>query len=213
MAETPRVVAELGRPETPDETATRKAESSRVYRSSQNTRNLIAALLATLVVVAVIVFGVPRGAPPDAEPIDVAGIAAGIEAARDRAVLAPTVPEDWIVNGASVEGDSPAVWTVIYVPGENGGFLSMAQAFDADDTWPTRVLGGADVGATVTIGGVQWQRYDITDPERAGNITAALSTRAGTDTVLLYGTTDEEKLEQVAASVTDQIGALREDGP
>ena len=211
MAQTPRVVAELGRPETPDETADRKAESSRVYRSSQNTRNLIAALLATLVVVAVIVFGVPRGAPPAAEAIDVVGIAAGIEDARDRAVLVPTVPEEWIVNGASVEGDSPAVWTVIYVPGENEGFLRLAQAFDADETWPTRVLGGADVGATVTIGGIQWQRYDIADPERAGNITTAVSTTAGADTVLLYGTTEQEELDRVAASLSDQIAALRED--
>ena len=43
MAQHPRIVAELGRPETPDETASRKAESSRVYRASQNTRNLIVA--------------------------------------------------------------------------------------------------------------------------------------------------------------------------
>jgi hypothetical protein len=42
-----RVVAELGRPETPEETAARKAESSRVYRSSQNFRNLIAARAST----------------------------------------------------------------------------------------------------------------------------------------------------------------------
>ena len=52
MARGPRIVAELGRPETPDETAARKAESSRVYRASQNTRNLVAALLVTLAVVA-----------------------------------------------------------------------------------------------------------------------------------------------------------------
>ena len=81
MAQNPRVVAELGRPETPDETASRKAESSRIYRSSQNTRNLVAALLVTLAVVAVIIFAVPRGAPPAADPIDVAAVAESISSA------------------------------------------------------------------------------------------------------------------------------------
>ena len=52
MARGPRVVAELGRPETAAETAARKAESSRVYRSSQTTRNLIAALLVTIAMLA-----------------------------------------------------------------------------------------------------------------------------------------------------------------
>ena len=92
------VVAELGRPETPDETASRKAESSRVYRSSQNTRNLVAALLVTLAVVAVIIFAVPRGAPPAAEPIDVAAVAQSISSAEGRTVLVPDVPEEWLVE-------------------------------------------------------------------------------------------------------------------
>ena len=51
MAKSPRIVAELGRPETPDETAARKAESSRVHRESQNTRNLVAALIVTIAIV------------------------------------------------------------------------------------------------------------------------------------------------------------------
>ncbi|HYP73058.1 MAG TPA: DUF4245 domain-containing protein, partial [Microbacterium sp.] len=57
----PRVVAELGRPETPQETADRKAASSAAYRSSKTFRNLIAALLITVAVVAVVYLGVPRG--------------------------------------------------------------------------------------------------------------------------------------------------------
>ena len=43
MAKQPRVVAELGRPETPDETAARKAASSAAYRSSKTVRNLVVA--------------------------------------------------------------------------------------------------------------------------------------------------------------------------
>ena len=211
MAQHPRVVAELGRPETPDETASRKAESSRIYRASQNTRNLIAALLVTLVVVAVIIFGVPRGEPPQAEAIDVAAVAQGIESAEGRTVLVPDVPDAWIVNRASIEGDSTAAWTIVYVPDETAGFLRIAQGFDADPAWTTRVLSGASVGGTVTIDGVEWDRYDIPDPSRAGNISAALSTQAGDDVVLVYGSTDDETLELAAASVADQIIALREE--
>jgi hypothetical protein len=133
MAQNPRVVAELGRPETPDETAARKAESSRIYRSSQNTRNLIAALLVTLAVVAVIIFAVPRGTPPAADPIDVAAVAQGIQSAEGRTVLVPDVPGEWIVNRASIEGDSVSAWTIVYVPDESAGFLRIAQGFDAMD--------------------------------------------------------------------------------
>jgi hypothetical protein len=43
-----RVVAELGRPETPAETAARKAESSRLHRQRQTVNNLVYSLIATL---------------------------------------------------------------------------------------------------------------------------------------------------------------------
>ena len=213
MAQKPRVVAELGRPETPDEAAARKAESSRVYRASQNTRNLIAALLVTLAVVAIIILAVPRGELPPAEPIDVAAVAAEIESAEGRTVVVPDVPDEWIVNRASIEGDSTAAWTIVYVPDEEAGFLRVAQGFDADPAWTTRVLSGASVGGTVTIGGVEWDRYDIPDPARAGNISASLSTSAGADTILVYGSTDDETLERAAASVADQVLELREATP
>lgn len=210
MEQKPRIVAELGRPETPEETAARKAESSRIYRSSQNTRNLIAALLVTLAVVAVIIFAVPRGTPPEAAPIDVAAAARQVESSEGRTVLAPDVPADWIVNRASIERDSISAWTIVYVPDESAGFLNIAQGFDADPAWVTRVLSGASVDDTVTIEGVEWDRYRIPDPSRAGNISAALSTTAGPDTVLVYGSTDDASLERAAASVADQIIALRE---
>lgn len=213
MAQNPRIVAELGRPETPDETAARKAEASRVYRASQNTRNLIAALLVTLAVVAVIIFAVPRGEPPQPEPIDVASVAQSIESAEGRTVLVPEVPESWLVNRASIEGDATRAWTIVYVPDESAGFLRIAQGFDADPAWSTRVLSGAAVDGSVTIDGVEWQTYNIPDPSRAGNISAALSTQAGADTVLVYGSADQETLETAAASVADQILALREQTP
>ena len=208
MARAPRVVAELGRPETAEETADRKAEFSRAYRASQNTRNLVAALLATLAVVIVIVLAVPRGSLPDREPIDVSAVAEDVSAAEGRVVIAPAVPKSWLANSARIEGDSVRAWTIVYVPDETSGFLRVAQGFDADPAWTTRVLKGADADGTVTIDGVVWDVYDIPDPSRAGNVSAALSTQAGDDIVLVYGSTDRNTLHQAASAVAEQVLAL-----
>ncbi|WP_426320326.1 DUF4245 domain-containing protein [Microbacterium sp. E-13] len=213
MARGPRIVAELGRPETPDETAARKAESSRVYRSSQNVRNLIGALLATLIVVLVIVFAVPRGSVPEREPIDVHAVAESVAASENRTVITPDMSDGWIVNRAGIEGGgSVRAFTVVYAPAaeDERGFLRVAQGFDADEAWVARVLSGAAPQDTVTIDGITWDRYEL-DPDRTGNISVAITTDAGRDTVLIYGAADDEALEETARSVTEQISALRQE--
>lgn len=212
MARTDRVVAELGRRETPDETAARKAESSRIYRSSQTFRNLIAAMIATLVVVAVIFFGVPRGTPVEPDPIDVAAVAARMSTAYDRTVITPDVPADWRVNAAQLEGDDVSAFTIVYAFGADSG-LRVAQAFDPDAAWASRTLSGETPDGTETIDGITWDRYDISNPSRAGNISFALSTTAGADQILIYGNADAETAASVASSLTDQITTLREESP
>jgi hypothetical protein len=213
MAQAPRVVAELGRPETPDETAARKAESSRVHRASQNTRNLIAALLVTLAVVAVIIFGVPRGTPPDSEPIDVTAVAAQVAASEGRPVLSPETPERWLVNRAALDGEeSVRAWTIVYAPADEDarGFLRVSQGLDADQAWPARLLAGAGVTEKVEIGGVAWDRYDV-DPARSGNVSVAIATAAGPDTILIYGDATDAKLDELAGSVASEVLRLREE--
>ncbi|MFT4220852.1 MAG: DUF4245 family protein [Microbacterium sp.] len=207
MASTPRVVAELGRPETPEETTARKAESSRAYRSSQTARNLVAALLATLAIVLVVVLGVPRGGAPAREEIDVADRAQQAQSAYGVAAVVPTVPGDWLANAAAVDARSD-VWTIVYaLPGESQ-FIRVSQAFHADDDWALQVLRGASPHDTVTIGGVEWDRYDIADPATTGNVTGALGTRAGADHVLVYGDASDADLELVANSIAEQVRAL-----
>lgn len=211
--QSPRVVAELGRAETPDETAARKAESSRVYRASQNSRNLVAALVVTIAVVVVIIFAVPRGTPPPAEPIDVAAVAERIGAAEGRTAIAPDMSDEWIVNRASIQGDGAVrAWTIVYAPHDEDerGFLRVAQGFDADAAWPAHVLSGAAPESTLTVDGVEWDRYEL-DPSRTGNLTVALSTTAGPDTVLIYGAATDEKLEQAAAAVSAEVLDVREE--
>jgi hypothetical protein len=209
MARGPRVVAELGRPETPEETADRKAESSRVYRSSQSFRNLVAALLATLAVVLVIVLGVPRGDPAPTPPIDVAQVAQGVSADEGRPVLVPDVSTTWLVNGADIAGGDQPAWTIVYAT-DGSSFLRVSQAFDTDSDWALTTLAGKKPAGTVAIDGVTWDRWAISDPASAGNVSFALGTQAGPDYVLVYGNADEATTTAVASSLGDQIRELTE---
>lgn len=204
----PRIVAELGRPETPQETADRKAASSARYRSSKTFRNLVAALLITIAVVAVVYLGVPRGSLAEPEPADVPAAAAAAEASVGRPVLVPEVPEDWRANSARLEG---GMWRVVYAPAS--GFVRVAQGLDAPDDWTSREIGGYAPTGTVTIDGITWDEYRIPSAGRTDSISYALSTPAGTDTVLVYGATDAATAAIAAEGVTDQIRTLREETP
>ncbi|MDX2375801.1 DUF4245 domain-containing protein [Microbacterium sp. LRZ72] len=207
---TGRVVAELGRPETPEEEAARKAESSRVYRSSQSFRNLIAALLATLAVVVVVVLAVPRGEAPQTQSIDPAPLASAAAEAYGREIVVPVVPADWRVNAAGVEGDTAGTteWTIVYAPPQDG-FLRVAQAFDVDDAWARSTLLGTTPEGVVTIDGVSWDVFEPDDPSSAANISFALGTQAGADYVLVYGSAAPETVRDIAATLTAQIDILR----
>lgn len=205
-----RIVAELGRPETPQETADRKAESSRVYRSSQSFRNLIAALIITIAVVAIIVFAVPRGQPTERPAIDVAKIASDVESTSDRPVIVPELGATWRVNAAALDGGAVTVWNITLAPaGERErGFINLSQAFDADVTWAPQETGGMAPTGTEEIDGVSWDVFDIGDRGSA-NVTYALGTQAGRDYVLLYGSRSADSTKELAQSLTEQLRNLK----
>ncbi|MDQ1121708.1 DUF4245 family protein [Microbacterium trichothecenolyticum] len=206
-----RVVAHLGRPETPQETADRKAESSRRYRSSKTFRNLIAALLVTVGVVLVVVAAVPRGEPVPRPAPDVPALAAELQSDRGRPVLSPSLGEGWRVNQATVEGaGGTEAWTMVYVRSGESGFLRVAQGFDTDEAWVGQVLDGTRATETTDIDGITWDVYRPANPSGTGNISYALATPAGPDYVLVYGDAAPETAALAAASVTSQIEQLRE---
>ncbi|WP_417563609.1 DUF4245 family protein [Microbacterium sp.] len=207
----PRIVAELGRPETPDETAARKAASSQVYRSSQTVRNLVAALLVTLAVVAVIVMIVPRGNTTPTSAVDVAALAQQTSSATGESVVVPDVPAGWRANSAALGGDQTPTWTVVYATGKDAGFLRVAQGFGADTAWDARLLSGAAASGEVTIDGIAWTQYALGDPARSGNLSYAIGTDAGPDRILVYGATDASTAAIAARGLTDQIIALRQE--
>ncbi|KXZ60385.1 hypothetical protein Mlaev_01462 [Microbacterium laevaniformans] len=206
MASAPRIVAELGRPETPAETADRKAAASRAYRQSKTFRNLVAALLVTMAVVAVVYFGVPRGSLPDPEEADVAAAAQSASASIGHPLLVPVVPQNWRANSARLEG---SMWRVVYAP--PSGYVRVAQGVGVDAGWATKVLGGFAPSGTVTIDGITWDEYTIPSAARTDTVSYAISTTAGSDTVLIYGATDASTAAVAAAGVTDQILTMREE--
>ncbi|WP_309068097.1 DUF4245 family protein [Microbacterium sp.] len=207
MAKEPRVVAELGRPETAEETAVRKAANSKAYRESQSFRNLVIAMLATLAIVVVVFFAVPRGEPAPRAAIDPARIAAE---ATDQypTVIVPSVPEDadWAVNQAQFEG---AEWHIVYLPADQS-FLRFAQGFGVDETWAAQVLGGTAPTDELVIGDVTWQVYEV-DPSDNANVSYALGTQAGPDHILLYGSSTPEKTAEAAEIVAPDVRALVEE--
>lgn len=208
MASGPRIVAELGRPETPEETADRKAASSAAYRSSKTFRNLIAALLVTVAVVAVVYLGVPRGSLAEPEPVDVPSAAAQVSASLEHPILVPVVPADWRANSARVEGQ---MWRVVYAPAS--GYVRVAQAIDAPSGWVQKELGGYAPTGSVTIAGLTWDEYRIPSAGRTDSVSYALSIQAGSDLVLIYGATDAATAAIAAEGVADQVRALREETP
>lgn len=208
------IVAELGRPETAEETADRKAASSAAYRSSQTFRNLIAALLVTVALVVVIILIVPRGEPTEPKQIDVAAIAANVESTLDRPAIVPDLDDFWRVNGAALENGAPPVWRITLAPAaqDERGFIRVAQAFDTETGWAATQLGGAAPKDTVRIDGRDWDEFSISNPEQNGNISYALGTQAGADYILLYGSRTAESTAELAASLTAEIERIEETG-
>jgi hypothetical protein len=212
MSKQAPIVAELGRPETPDETAARKAATSKAYRGSQTFRNLVAALLVTVAVVAVIIFAVPRGEPVAPEKIDVAGIAAGVESTMESPAIVPELDGFWRVNDAELQSGATVVWEITLAPAadDERGFIKLAQAFDTDSSWaPQRLNGNAPTDET-RIGGLDWDVYELGDANANANISYAIGTQAGDDYVLLYGSRSADSTAELAESLVPQIRALSE---
>ncbi|WP_413353698.1 DUF4245 family protein [Microbacterium sp. 1P06AB] len=201
-----RIVAELGRPETPAETAARKAAASQRYRSSKTFRNLIAALIVCVGIMAVVYLGVPRGTPADVPEADVAASATQAEEIAGHGVVIPDVPDAWRANSALVEGGE---WRIVYAPAR--GYVEVTQSFSAPDGWVSRELGGFAPTGSTTIDAIEWDVYELPSPVQ--QIDYALATTIGSDTVIigLSESTDRSAAATVAESLGDQIRTLREE--
>lgn len=204
------VVAELGRPETPSETAARKAEASRRYRASKTTPNLLWALAATLGVAALLVLLVTRpdapiGGSPQLADIDVAQTAAQAESSLG---AAPAVPEldGWKPNAARLEPSTDDVtsWYVGYLT-PDGDYAGMRQGVDANPTWVSQQVAAARPSGARTIDGVTWVEYDRRATDPTGINAYSLSAEIGASTIVLFGTASNDDFGELATAVVQSL--------
>jgi hypothetical protein len=208
----PRVVAELGRPETPEETAKRKAEDSVKHRQRQTVRNLVGSLVASLAVVAVIVLIVPRSDTPIERDVDVASIAAQAQVGLEQELAVPELPEGWRSNDASLrqsEADGVTAWYAGYLT-PSDEYAGMYQGLGANPTWTADLLANTVASGVVTIDGVEWTVYDNRESDAdVGNARYGLVTEAGESTFVLLGTAAPEEFETLARAIAPAIDAQR----
>jgi hypothetical protein len=203
VAKQPGIVAELGRPETPEETAQRKAAASAKRRSNQTAFNLVIATVASLLIVLFLVTVVVRPNPGEREPVDYRSIAA--DSGED--VIAPVLPESWKANDARLqtEGGVPT-WTIGFVTPATQ-FIAFDQGLDANPTWLAAAVDGAQPTGTAEIGGLEWTVYDRRGDADTGNYAFILSAESGDDLLVLHGTADDAEFQTIATAVAEEAGA------
>ncbi|SDZ35799.1 DUF4245 domain-containing protein [Herbiconiux ginsengi] len=202
------IVAELGRPETPEETAARKAEQSRLYRDRKTLQNLLYALLVCVGLVAVIVFLVPRSEGSLLQAVDYQKVAADAQPSMPIALAVPELPEGWTSNAAEIRtstGDDIVSWYIgLLTPGND--YIGITQALDANPSWLNDQVAKGRASDVVSIGGVDWDVYDNRSTGAdVGNAAYALTTESGRATYVVFGTADPADIETVAAALAHNV--------
>lgn len=201
-----RIVAELGRPETPEETAARKARDSRLYRERKTLSNLLYALLVTVVGVAVIVIAVPRPNTPIERSVDAASIAQSASDVLGTTALVPAI--DGTVNAAELRSspDKVTAWAIGWVTPSNQ-YIGFLQSTNANPTWVSKQFADTPPSGSATIAGIDWVVYDNrTSSAEVGNARFGLETEftaadGATQTLIVFGTATEAELRAAASAV------------
>jgi len=213
-AKPPRIVAELGRPETPEETAARKAQNSRNHRANQTMRNLIYSLIATLVLVLLLVIVVVRPNPDILEPVDYQTVAAQAQEASEVPLVAPVLPPEFTSNSAQLTtaADDVSTWYIGLLTPSNE-FIGFSQGINANATWVSQELDQNRITGTEVVDGVTWNVYDYREAEEPGNLAYAMvatfddasEINADGSAYVLFGTADTNEFRTVASSVVAEI--------
>lgn len=207
----PAIVAELGRPETPEETAARKAENSANHRNRQTINNLVYSLIATVALVAVIVLIVPRGNLVTTPAVDYKTIAAQGQGSEPDRLVTPNLPDSWRSNSAELRTATPDgvdAWYIgLLTPSKE--YIGILQGFDANASWLSQQVEHSVASTTKSICGVTWDVYDNRNSgEENGNVDYALSTQAGASTLVVFGTAPMNEFGTVADSLCNQVKAM-----
>lgn len=201
----PAIVAELGRPETPEETASRKAENSRRHRSNQTLLNLVVALVASLAIVLFLVVVVVRPESAPSAPVDYASVAADAQGSTRESLLVPALPAGWSSNSAQFSTKSEVLdWYVGFIT-PSTQFIALDQGIEANPTWTASILDDAAKTGSVTIDGLRWTIYDHREDESPGNFAYSMSTTSGDSTIILHGTAPTNEFQLLASAIAAEL--------
>jgi Protein of unknown function (DUF4245) len=207
MARQRRVVAELGRPETAEETALRKAQASRDRRARQTINNLWYSLIATLGIVLVVVLLVPRSEAPLRGDVDYRKAAAEASASLSEPVVVPTVPTGWSSNAAELRAqtaDDVTEWYIGFLTPSNE-YIGFSEGLEANSTWLLQKVEGARESGTQGIGGLTWSVFDNRTADDPGLAEYALATTVDDTAYVLYGSADDDEFRTLAEGVAAEI--------
>jgi len=207
MAKQRRVVAELGRPETPEETALRKAEASRNRRARQTVNNLWYSLLATLGIVLIVVLLVPRAQTPVRGDVDYRKAAAEASASLSEPVVVPRVPTGWSSNAAELRtetADRVTEWYIGFLTPSNE-YIGFSEGIEANSTWLLQKVEGARESGSQGIGGLTWSVFDNRTADDPGLAEYALATTVDGTAYVLYGSADDDEFRTLAEGVAAEI--------
>lgn len=212
MADIPKpaapIVAELGRAETPLETAARKAESSRKHRANQTLRNLVLALVASLGAVLVLVLVVVRPEAPPRTTVDYRQHADTSQVQAGQVLAAPPLPAGWSANhdNLSTGSDSVVSWSIGFIT-PSGQYIELVQGIKANPTWVAGQLNNRRVSGQSVIAGQSWSVYDHRNEPDQGNYAYSLSTVLGTNSIVLHGTATTAEFKLLATAIAAQLAA------
>ena len=198
----PRIVAELGRPETPEETAARRAENSRKHRANQTVVNLVLALVASLGIVLLLVLVVVRPDPPADEPVDFAAVASQAQPAVDVPLVVPNLPPGWGANRAQLlngSGDS-YTWSIGFITPEPE-YIALEQGIDAPSDFIDDLVGTFAPTGETTIDGVTWRIFDRRDSRDVGNFAYSLTSTIDGSDFVLHGSAPDDEFVVLASAV------------
>lgn len=198
-----RVVAELGRPETPDETAARRAENSRAHRANQTTRNLILALLASLAIVLFVVLVVVRPSTNLVATVNYRSVAAQAQQTETVRLASPSLPKSWSANDAELKAGpgSAQTWYIGFITPQHQ-FIALEQGIGRTSAWFGSVIGAVHSTGHVTIDGIRWTIYDQRTNSSAGNFGYSMTATIGASRFILHGSADNSEFQTLIAGAT-----------
>lgn len=203
----PRIVAELGRPETPEETTARKAENSRKHRANQTLFNLMLALVASLGIVLLVVLVAARPSVDSTPQVDYQKLAADAQPTVSAPLARPILPDNWSANSAKLHtgADGVVTWYVGFIT-PTPQYIGLTQGLKANPTWIATQLNNSRSTGTETISGLTWTVYDQRGSSKAqGNDNYALVTTIDGSSLVLHGSADTAEFRTLAMALATQL--------